>query len=777
MSTTSYKVADNLYLTNHTLAGHKVAVPLTPPVNHVAVLDCSGSMYGDLPRIREQLKGRLPKLLKEKDTISIVWFSGRGQFGTLIEGEPVATLADLKDVNAQIDRWIKAIGLTGFKEPLEEVSKLVTRVGKKTPGSVFSLFFMSDGCDNQWSRAEILKAVDTAAGGLASAAFVEYGYYADRPLLTAMAEKAGGQLIFAQDFDTYAPTFESVLQKKLTGAPKIEVKIAGDTIGGFAYAMSNGDLTTYSVEKGVAHVPEDTASVWYLSPNSVGDLKSTNPHEVHHAAAYAALSLFSVRMQPQVVFPILKALGDVAFIEQFGSCFGKQKYSEFMDAAKTAAFDEKARFKKGFDPNKVPPDDAFTVLDLLRLLAADDENKLLLDDPAFKYSRIGRGRVDASEVLTSEDQAEIAKLTEEMSKTKDPKKVKELADKVAAVTAGKGPGLKFSAKDAKDTGYGLASLTFNEERPNVSVLVRKEGTVDISSRVASAPAGSKLPQNFETFIFRNYTIIKDGLVNVEKLPVKVSDATWKKLCPLIGEEALESAIGPKGGTAPDTLIINLKALPVINRKMVQSVSAKALFELEYELCKARAAQKVYNTYKKDHFPKKSEGFEVLYGKDASTWLKEQGFTDYSGFSPKSVQAEATDFYMGKELHVSLKGLSSLPSLKEVKEKMAKNAKLTPSATLMKPYVDEVEGFLASDIYKKAADQPKVFEAWLDGQQKAATKKVRGLLFDMAQIKFSVVVGQVWFTEFKSLDENTLKVTVDGVDLEGKVEMKEVEIKI
>ena len=781
----SYKISDNLFLTQTEVQKSVPPVRVAIPTHHIVVLDCSGSMYSELPKIREQLKRRLPKLLHEKDVISIVWFSGKGEFGTLLEAESVATLADLKDINTAIDRWVKPIGLTGFKEPLEEVWKLINRVNK---GYAASLCFMSDGHDNCSQRADILKAVEKAAGGLASATFVEYGYYADRPLLTAMAEKAGGQLIFAEDFDKYAPTFEAVMQRKVSGAPRIEVKIPGDTVGGFAFSMGEGELTTYAIEGGTVHVPEDTASIWYLSPTSVGNTRgSVNSYaqeaqdpnkdssgQVALNAAYAAVSLFSVRMQPNVVYPLLKAIGDVKLIEAFGGCFGKQKYSEFMEAAKNAAFGT-GRFEKGYDPNKVPKDDAFTVLDLLRLLSSDDENKLLLDHSEFKYSRIGRGRVDASEVLTNEDQAEIQKLTTEMTKTKDPTKVKELTDKIASITASKGPGLKFSAKDAKDTGYSISNLTFNEERPNCSVLVRKEGSVDISNRIASAPTGTKsIPTNFETFIFRNYAIIRDGLVNVEKLPAKVTSETYRKL-------AAEGIQDAQGRTPADTdtsveMVIDLKALPVINRKMVQAVSAKILFEKEYDLCKARAAQKVYNTYKKEHFPRKSEGFEIQYGKDVATWLKEQGFTDYSGFSPKSVQAESTDFYMGKELHVGLKGLSSLPSLKEVKEKMAKG-KVNPAGALMVPYVEEVEGFLASDIYKKAADQAKIFEAWLDGQQKAATKKVRGLLFDLAQIKFSIVVGQVWFSEFKSLDENTLKIKVDDNEIEGKVEMKEVQVRI
>lgn len=212
--------------------------------------------------------------------------------------------------------------------------------------------------------------------------------------------------------------------------------------------------------------------------------------------------------------------------------------------------------------------------------------------------------------------------------------------------------------------------------------------------------------------------------------------------------------------------------------MVKRASAKTLFEKEYELTKARAAQKVYNSVKKEKFPRKSEGYAVIYGEDAAAWLKEQGLTDYSGYQPpKTKTEEAKDFYMGKELKVSLKGLSSLPSLKKAKEGIAKG-KVTASVGLMQPAIEAVEAFLASDVYTKAANPDQLFEAWLDGQFKDAQKTVRRLLAELAQIKFSVVVGQVWFTEFKSLDEDTLDITTDdGERIKGKVEMKEIEIAI
>jgi hypothetical protein len=269
----SYNIDSKLVLASKTISKGTAPKAEAPSTNHIVCVDCSGSMSSELPLIRDQLKKKLPKLLGERDSISIIWFSGRGQFGTLIEGEPVATLADLNDVNKAIDRWLKPVGLTGFKEPLEEVAKVVARVTKKYPKNVASLFYQTDGHDNCWPRPEILKTVEAAAGGLAASTFVEYGYYADRPLLTAMAEKSGGSLIHAADFDKYQVDFEAFLQHRSSGAPRVEVAIEGELpVGGFVFALEGGSLVTYAVENGKVKVPEDTEEIWWVSPVSAGNI-------------------------------------------------------------------------------------------------------------------------------------------------------------------------------------------------------------------------------------------------------------------------------------------------------------------------------------------------------------------------------------------------------------------------------------------------------------------------------------------------------------------------
>lgn len=765
-TTTSHKITDSLYLIGQTLEAKAATTEVVSPTNHIVVIDCSGSMSGELPEIRTQLKKKLPKLLAEQDTLSIVWFSGKGQFGVLIENEPVATLADLKDVEKAIDRWLKPVGLTGFKEPLAEVEKLVGRVSKARPRSVFSLFFMSDGQDNQWSKADILKTVESVSGSLAAATFVEYGYYADRPLLTQMAEKAGGSLVHAKDFDSYQPVFEAAMAKKIMGGKRVEVEIGGDPIGGFVYALTDGDLVTFGIQGNKVLVPEGLQTLWYVSPSSVGTVQTDVSPAL--GAAYAAMSLYSTRMKSDVILPFLKVTGDVAFVEQFAGLFGKQAYSAFMDATKAAAFDPTKRLTKGYDPNKVPREDAYTVLDFLRALSGDDKNRLLLDHEAFRYNRIGRGRVDATSVLTDEELAEVVKLTAEMAQTKDAKKVAELAGQIAALT-NKPEALKFEAAPAPE-GYSVTNLTYNEDRPNISVLVKKLGTVDISAR--NPPAG--IPSKFETFVYRNYAIVKDGLVNVKVLPCRVNDQITDSVTQAIrdGRAPAEAFTFNSDGT----MLANLDKLPVINRQMVKEVSADDFFTKSYALTQVQAEAKVYNTIKKEQFPRKSEGFSALYGEDGANWLKEQGFTDYSGFNPKAVQAEATDFYMGKELKVSLKGLSSLPTLKVARENIAKNKVNAPTA-LMQPAIQAVDTFLASDAYKSAADPAALFETWLDGHAKVATDKSRTLLREIAETTFTIIVGQVWPKEFGSLDENTRTLTIGGTSVECKMEQREVEIKV
>ena len=760
--TQTYQINNNLFLTQ-CIVNKKTVEPSEVPVNNILCLDVSGSMYNDLPKIRQQLKLKLPTLLSENDTISIIWFSGKDEFGTLIEAEKVNNLTDLSAINKLIDRWLTPNGLTGFKQPLEEVNELIKRIKND---NVFSLFFMSDGCDNQWQQSQIIETVEKLSDKLASATIVEYGFYADRNLLLTMAEKIGGNLIFSENFDKYQPAFENVLQKKISGKPRIKVQI-DNALHDVVYMIDDKDLIIYKVQDGCVSVPEDANNLWYLTETAKDFLEidieegmvEDNKQVVD--SLYAALAVFSMKMKSDVVYSILKLLGDVTFIKQFSGCFGKQKYSDFIESCKQAMVGE--RFKEGRDVNAIPDDDAFTVIELLNVLNEDENNKILVDHKLFKYNRIGQATVDANTVLLSEEKKKINDLTNEMSETKDIMKIKEIMDQINSVLVNKKKPVTFEINsEEKKNGYSISTLNFSSVRPNVSIMLHKTGTVDISHRVPEKYAET-LPKKVKSSIFRNYAIISDGIVNVDVLPARLSEETLKRIPSGVATYHIT-----QDETEENFYTLDLKKLPVINRKMVKDVSVEVLCKKEYELIELQAKQKVYNTYKKDIAPKKSVGFSEIYGSDVAEWLKEElGITDYNGFSPKVASVESGDYYLGKELLVKIKGLSTLPSVKDVKEKMLKN-KLTPSASLMVDVIKEVEKNLSDDDLKQG------FEKWIDDKLEEVRKQIKKLLYEISQIKFAVIVGQVWFKEFDSLEENVW--TLEN-KVQCTIELKEVEVKI
>ncbi len=780
--TTSFEVSKSLYLVVQPKPGDVKPAPKETPTNHLMIVDVSGSMWGEVDRIRDHLKAKLPKMMKKNDTFSLIAFSGRGQVYRILTGEAIASLPDLSKVNETIDRWLRCVGATGFKEPIEEITKVVADIAKINQNPL-SVFFLTDGYDNAWPRQEVLKAVEKTASLVSAATVVSYGHYADLPFLTQIAEKWGGNLIVSDNFTKFTPALEASLQKVVLGGKRVELKIEGDAVGGFAYALDGTDLVTFSIEDGKVSVPESVTEIAYLAPKSVGKApqslgdiaaKMSPNHDgslVKGAdkalsLAYGAVSLFAVRMMPDVVLDLLKATGDVTYIESFSTLFGKQKYAEFQEATKDAAINTSKRWEKGYDPKKVPREDAFTVLDFLEVIQKDDENKVLLSDPRFAYKRIGRETVDANTRLTKEESEELKLLTDELSKEKDLAKIKEINVKVAALTNKPEP-LKFvESQEGKDEGYSVNKVVFNEDRPNISISVSKKGTVDLSSRLPEEFKGNtlgKIPEVFPTNIFRTYTIVQDALNNVPVLPTRLSAATKKELAEVVKSGRLPAEAITEDG---DVTLVKFSMMPLTNRQKTQKISARKLFETQWELTKAQAAQKVYNSYLKEAFPgKTSESYKALYGDAGSAWLAEQGITDYSGFGPKRVVTPPTDEYMAKYLEVKIKNYSTIPSLNDYRKQVAKG-KLNGPAELMKPVVEAVEAFKTSKAYMAAdeAGQAAMFEAYLKKSAKDTTEKVRGFLFEVAQIKMNIIVSQTWFTEFKSLEENSLDLTLDGTKL-------------
>lgn len=141
---TNFQIGEQLWVVTEPL--QRTTAPPATSVDHVFVIDCSGSMSADLPKLRTHIKSRISKILKLDDTFTLIWFSGRDEFGIILENVTATNLRELKSIHDAIDRWLRPVGLTGFLQPLQA---LAARLQTGNPKNVV---FMSDGADNQWAR-------------------------------------------------------------------------------------------------------------------------------------------------------------------------------------------------------------------------------------------------------------------------------------------------------------------------------------------------------------------------------------------------------------------------------------------------------------------------------------------------------------------------------------------------------------------------------------------------------------------------------------------------
>jgi len=410
----------------------------------------------------------------------------------------------------------------------------------------------------------------------------------------------------------------------------------------------------------------------------------------------------------------------------------------------------------------------FTVLDLLDFVRRY-EARIDIDSPLFECARIGHTKVDANTRLTENEQVELKQLTDQLAGLKDLKAINAHVERIEAL-ANKPEPLRFVADQPEPRGYSVDGLVGHEERANVSFRVRRTGSVDLSSRLPPELT-SKVPILFPTFQYRNYTIIRDGVVHIKVLPVVG--------LPLRALDYLRSVqelgyIPPNSfteGVEAGTVLFDLTQLPVINEGSVQRISAKRFFAERWATLKLQARIKCLKDEYTKRFDKKPEGFEALYGAAASLFLAKNGIVSYSGFNPEVLQTEPTAVYKAKVLEVKIKGYSALPSVNEVRKRMEEKKPLNGPAKLMEPTIQLVSG--QSKLWRPES----IFKEWCEREMKILQDDIRRSQRVQAEQVFAIIVGKLWFDDLNPPNEISMEIMLDGEELQFTAKLKEVQEKI
>lgn len=722
------------------------------PKHTIMIIDVSGSMWGNLEQIGMNLQSDIARFMKPGDQISVIWFSGRDQTGTVLKHETIDTLGDAKRVEKLVKQWLKPVGLTGFKEPLELATQLVEE--GKLPSQVI---FMSDGMDNQWKRDQIEAAARKLGEKLENATVIEFGRWADRQMLSRIAELLGGVKETVEGEERFIEMYTQVTsQGQVTPRVAVEVPQGTQYVG----TIEAGMLSIYQVEEGKALLPEGTASAFAFS--ELPELAGAKPEGGTQDALYAHLATRAAAMDIDGVMATLEQLGDKRLIGRTSRLFGKQRFAAFEQEVREMLADPQLRYAEGFDPSAMPDEDAPTILDVMDAIE-DRETKILIRDPEFRYTRIGRSTVELS---LAEERKAAEKALKEATDDKARKKAQDSLDSLLARTQAQA---RFEdSQVAKEQGLPIDGIVSHEDRANLSMRFKIPGTV----KLEGTPPG--VPKSIESARYQTYNVVFGGVTTMDSLASAASEAALAKL------QAMKLA--PLSAQAGERLVIDLARLAVINRRQVQAASAQRLGEISIQIAQEKASLKVYrDSYGRLFPPKTSAGLAEEYGLEAASWLRHVGVVDGS-FNPPRTTLPPTDQIVVPELSISAKGLSSLPKVSEVLERIQNHKKQTGGGTLMLKAIEELKAF-----ERQHPQMPPMLEGegntgtpeqkeLLDGLIAQANAELKKLKAELEQIRLSVLVAGRWFPDLPS-GQDSVEVLHGGTGYSVKIDTREAEITI
>ena len=363
------------------------------------------------------------------------------------------------------------------------------------------------------------------------------------------------------------------------------------------------------------------------------------------------------------------------------------------------------------------------IIDFLSIIANGKDNFINLSNA--NYSRIGSRQVQSSTVLTDDEKA---KLDNAIAKARTADELKKAIDESNSILSDKKE-IPFEGDYSKAR---IIGMNFHNCRANVSLKVRIDGNVMLPEE-----RPQDLPETIETSIFRSYTVIRNGEINMSHLKLNVNRDTALEL--------LKNGYIQKFDTDID---IDLDGMPVCENAR----TFEKHFEDVINEMKAKARKKVW-----EHFIDESESgtdrLEQSYGMYNAEYLKGIGITS-RGFNPQTTSVEKGETMSYTEYKDKVKGMSSVPSFNAFMKKLEKYGK----KEVLEDYLNAIENEMLDTLTDaNANDNVDYFKAQLSIVNKAIGEYERNIASDRIDW---VVNG------FNSLDN---AVEVDGETFQCSLE--------
>ena len=617
-------------------------------LHHIHILDRSGSMNKSIDRLIENVKNTID-YMAEGDLISVIWFSGYDECKVLLKG---ATKS--KDLYTLLDTLKSTVGLTCFSEPLRLANEVIDELKALCPN--FSVTMFTDGCtvtphSQEEEEKRIFEQLDIMKDNILALNTIGYGWYYQEDLLKKMAETSlFGRMIHSEDIEDYKDIWERQYKIVSECVPeKIKIDIL-DNDGDVLYlTRNNTKLSKNTIEMSYLDkwknqffviVPENSKiKVAYKDSETIIDVDKVSTPKLRHDTVdnflYALAYEKYYNGNTDEALDILMELKDKNMIDAQLKAFTSLERQEYQDKLQNAIYNNSYRDNTAPD-NYIPADNAFCIMDLLKILASDDNYYL----PTRDYNRIG------------------VKVTDNFN--------------------------LFKSKHANPGSF--KDIVLNNKNLNISLRFTVDGLVKINPRQAEK---HDLPSKIDSILFRNHTIIKDGRLNMDIINCKLTNKTYREL---VDKIYMYNIVGTEDGGV--TVVMNLKNLPIINRMYAKDKDPRNLLDVVQEINELKANMKIY----KDFFKGLTEDNKVKvrsteFTPEQMEVLREHGLNaqlQYVGVDNGAVSNDENDYYMARSLEIGVKGWSNLPKISDVVTKMENNTKMNEPTTYMAKVLGELE---------------------------------------------------------------------------------------
>ena len=606
----------------------------------ILMIDRSGSMSYELDNLLDQVNETIDFITGD-DILSLIWYSGPGQFNTVIRGANSSS-----KIKTEVDKLRRTVGSTCFSEPLTNANQLVSEFANRVDQT--SLILFTDGQPVvSWSIQEeetrsknAVKAMKEH--GLSSMTCIGYGNYYNRKFLLDLADMTDhGKILHNSRIDEFLESFKNTIgaTSDLIAKPvlfdlskPLNTLYLTDKSSTLFDSTKTIDLATVSKVKNDFFIvgTEDFSGVLKIddektSFNNNIKKKTSVKDQANFFYGYAS-KLYYYGKRKKALEVIVGNCRDKFLAQSVMNAFTNDEVAAVQKSLDDAVFDISKRYLDGkCDSDFLPKRDALCVMDIFNVLFQSPEPVYYLpfSEKVERYSRIGKKVVDTQNAFKQTD-----------TEVKMP----------------------------------LTEFSWAQDKLNLNVLISVPGNVTLNAKAAKAV---DLPVIFPAKIYNTHTFVKDGSMNVKKAEFQITGDILNQFKDM--KVPFTGGIDFRGPTGP-RVVIDFSQLPVINQTYMDDADdldvlydlVKANMELQ---AKIRVIKAQIDDVQVTNSNLTQDGIFSTLTSDQVRVLTEHGISDkgvYSGIDRKVVTDEVSDTYEIRVLDFSLAGYKTIPAVKAYK---------------------------------------------------------------------------------------------------------------